>query len=258
MTSNIKRSLFKSFLNTGSLVSPVWSLISSGVTSGKIAYNPKTTKETYITQDTGSTFVEAYAAKFPVEAMAVNGDAIFEYLDAKRKTRAVLSDAETEMLNVWLYKGAADGIYLAEKRSVSFQFDKLGREGGKSAKLGYTLNSIGDSVLGTFDPVGLAFTATDLTALLESLVIGSGPLTLIPAFKDRRIWYTAATSNATDTITAVAEDGDAVIAIDVDGVTVVNEEAATWSEGVNLVTITSTVDADVATYYIFVTYTPGA
>ena len=53
-------------------------------------------------------------------------------------------------------------------------------------------------------------------ARLASLAIGS--LTLSPAFNKSVMNYTAATTNATNTITAVAKDGEATIAIKVNGV----------------------------------------
>jgi hypothetical protein len=262
MASTIKRSLFKSFLNTGIVATPVWSLINTGVTSATVGMNPKTTEEVYIHQDSGSISVDSYAPTLPVEASAVNGSAIFEYLDAKRKSRAVLSDAETEIVNVWLYKGSTGGLYLAERQSVSIPLDKFGGEGGKAVVLGYTINYIGDPVVGTFDPATLTFVPCEEGAKLASLVITDVPLT--PQFRGKRIFYTAETTNATDEITAVAVDGDSVITVDlngedaeaVDGVVA----AASWDEGLNTVVVTSTVasPAAVAKYYIFVTATLGA
>jgi hypothetical protein len=259
MTTQIKRSLFKSFLNTSnpfSSATPVWSLINTGVTSAEIGMNVKTNEEVYIHEDSGNISVDSYAPALPVEATVVNGDAIFEYLDAKRKARSVLSDAETEIVNVWLYKGAIDGLYLAERQSVSIPLDKFGGDGGQAVKLGYTINYIGDQVVGTFDPTGLEFVSCDEDAKLSSLVITDVALT--PQFRGKRIWYTGETTDATNIITAVAIDGDSVITIDNGGDAVVNEAAATWVEGPNIVTVTSTLGADVATYYIIITATLGA
>ena len=55
--SKIKRSLLATFLNTGTSESPTWSLIGDGVTEQTINYNPQTTDETYINQDSGDTDV---------------------------------------------------------------------------------------------------------------------------------------------------------------------------------------------------------
>lgn len=250
MTSNIPRSDFRSFLNTGTLVSPTWTLINTGVTSAKWGFAPKTTKETYITEDTASFSVDSYAPTFPIESTAVNGDALFEYLDTKRKARSVLGDAETEIVNVYLYRGNLSGVYLAEKRSCSIKFEKFTREGGKAARLSYTINAIGDKAIGTFNPTSLTWVEADATARLSSLVFTG--MTLKPAaFKANRIWYESATTDATNVITAVASAGS--VAIDVDGVSVSSGDPATWAAGLNNVTVTVTNGGDASIYYIFVT-----
>lgn len=90
-------------------------------------------------------------------------------------------------------------------------------------------------------------------ARLASLTIGE--LTLAPTFNKSVMIYTAATSNATDTITAVAKDGEATIAILNGAAPVVNGAAATWTEGVNVVTITVTNGTETEEYTVTVTYT---
>jgi hypothetical protein len=257
MATKIKRSLWKTFINTTPSIAATWVLINPGVTSAKIGMNPKTTEETYIHEDSASISVDSYAPNLPIEGSVTNAEAAFEYLDAFRKTRAVLASAETEIVNVWLYKPDAAGLYLAEKQNVSIQIDKFGGEGGKAVKLNYTINFLGDPEVGTFDPVGLAFVETDATALLSSIVVAS--IDLVPQFKNKRIWYEAATDDATNTITCVAEDvAGTTIAIDLnDGTPVVNGAAASWVSGENVVIITVTHTADVALYYLFVTYTPA-
>jgi len=88
-------------------------------------------------------------------------------------------------------------------------------------------------------------------ARLASLAIGS--LTLSPAFNKSVMNYTAATTNATNTITAVAKDGEATIAIKVNGVDHTNGTAATWEEGANTVEITVTNGTETETYSVTVT-----
>lgn len=90
-------------------------------------------------------------------------------------------------------------------------------------------------------------------ARLASLTIGS--LTLSPAFNKSVFVYTAATTNATNTITAVAKDGEATVAITVDEAPHTNGTAATWSEGENEVEVTVTVGGETETYSVVVTKT---
>jgi hypothetical protein len=160
MGTKIKRSQFRTFLNTGTLVTPVWSLIGDGVTTGTINYNPQTTEEVYIHQDSGSTSVETYKPVMPIEATAINGNADFEFIDNLRKTRAVLTAAETEIVNVWMYETPTGSTYPAERQAVSIQIDDFGGDGGVATKINYTINFKGDAVLGTFNPTTLAFVAS--------------------------------------------------------------------------------------------------
>ena len=157
--AKIKRSEFKTFIDTTPATTPTWSLLAQGISSGTINYNPKTSEETFIDADSATVTLDSYAPNMPVEAIAINGDAAFEYIDGLRKNRAVLSDAETEIVNVWLYETATGGAYPAEKQAVSIQIDTFGGDGGTPAKINFTINYLGDAVKGTFNPGTLAFVA---------------------------------------------------------------------------------------------------
>lgn len=159
MTSTtVKRSEFASFLNTGTVLSKVFSLIGDGVTTAKVNYNPQTSEEIYIHQDSGTTEVEGYKPTLPLEATCKKGDAVYNAIDTLRKTRAVLADAQKELLMVYLYETPTLNEYPAELQSVSVQIDDFGGDGGKSNKINFTLNFRGDPILGTFNPTTGAFT----------------------------------------------------------------------------------------------------
>lgn len=88
-------------------------------------------------------------------------------------------------------------------------------------------------------------------AALSDLRIGSMELT--PKFAAETTAYTATTSNATNTITAVPASGSAEVAITVGDKAVTNGAAATWAAGTNTVTIKVT-DGDLEkTYTVTVT-----
>lgn len=158
--AKIKRSQVQSFLQTASSPSIVLSLIGSGVTTGTINYNPETSNETYIHEDGATIDVERYAPNLPVEASCVNGDAVFEYIDNLRKTRATLNDARTYLVNVWMYETpTSTDKYPAERQEVSIQIDSFGGDGGVATKINYTINFIGDPVLGKYDVSDGTFTA---------------------------------------------------------------------------------------------------
>lgn len=156
--AKVKRSQFKIFLNTTPLAAATYSLIGEGVTGADISYNAETTTETYIHQDIATISVEKYAPTLPIEMTALNTDAVFEFLDTLRKNRSTLSDAETDILMVYLYEAAvATDQYTAEKQPVSIQIDGFGGDGGIAPKIKYTINFRGPSTLGLYDVSGNSF-----------------------------------------------------------------------------------------------------
>ena len=154
-----KRSQIKSFLNTGTPAAPVYSIIGDGITTATINYNPKTLQQIFITEDTGHTEIESYMPNLPLEGVVKFGDAAFDFVDNLRKNRAVLTDAHTDIVNVWMYETAVAGAYPAEQQPVSIQIDDYGGDGGTVAKIKYTINYLGPAVQGTFNPTTLTFTA---------------------------------------------------------------------------------------------------
>lgn len=158
--AKIKRSQVMTFMNTTPSAAATYSLIGDGVTGGSIAYNPQVEEETYIHQDSATVTVESYSPKLSLEASAVAGDAVFEFIDSLRVARAVLASAQTDIVNVWAYETGGPAAYPAEKQNVSIQIDEFGGEGGASVKINYTVNFIGDPVVGTFNTSTKAFTAS--------------------------------------------------------------------------------------------------
>ncbi len=255
MTTSIKRSLVKSFLNTGTILSSTWSLIGDGVASAKAEMNPEVSKQTYIHEDNASVAVESYAPTMPIEAIAKNGDEIFEYIDALRKGRDTLDDAETEIVNVWLYKDSALGYYVAEKQACSIQVENFGGDGGKAAMLAYTVNFIGDPTPGTFSPIALAFVDDPVLAILTTMVIGSVTLTPLFSANHSWLWYTGSVPNGTTTVTMTSTctvDGATVVQKK-NSTTIAQGDPASLSVGVNHLTITVTVGDEVVVYHIDIT-----
>lgn len=157
----VKRSKFMTFINiTPSEAEATYELLGEGITSGEIAYNPETEEEIYIHQDSGTTDVTGYKPNMPVEGTAMAGDPVYDFIDGLRMNRAILADAKTDIVNVWLYKTEVGGAWPAEKQNVSIAVNTFGGDGGGSAKINYTINYQGDPVKGTFNPTTKAFTAT--------------------------------------------------------------------------------------------------
>jgi hypothetical protein len=253
--AKIKRSQFRSFLNTGTIGTPTWSLIGDGVTTGMIAYNPKTTEETYIHEDSGTISVDSYAPNMPLEATAVADDEVFEFIDTLRKSRAVLSLAEAEVANVWLYKEAISGFYPAEKQAVSLQVDEFGGDGGAAAKMNFTVNFVGEPVLGRYNPTEEEFSELNAPAAntLTTLTLGSGTLAPLFTADKSNLFYTTSIAAATVTVSSVLSG--ATIVQKCNGVVVAQGDPASLNLGENTITIDVTVGAVTVTYYIKATRT---
>ena len=99
----------------------------------------------------------------------------------------------------------------------------------------------------------VAYTSAPFTdnALLSALIIGT--LNITPAFDPRVDTYAVTTTNASDRVTAIAQDSTATIAIDNGGTTVTNGNTASWSAGENELTITVTNGGNTSIYTVIVT-----
>lgn len=158
--AKIKRSQIQSFLDVNPSGAASLKLLGSGVVSGKITYNPKTSEETYVHQDTASIAVESYAPTLAVEMTAQDDDDVFGFLDTLRRNRSTLSDAETDLVNVWMYEAGGPTAYPAERQPVSIQIDDFGGDGGTAAKINFTINFVGPATAGTFNANTNTFTAS--------------------------------------------------------------------------------------------------
>lgn len=93
-------------------------------------------------------------------------------------------------------------------------------------------------------------------ATLNDLRIGS--LTLSPAFSKNTTTYTASTSNASNTVTAVPTDAGASVKVLVNDKEINNGAAANWNSGSNTLAVTVTAQDGTTTKTYTVTVTQGA
>lgn len=89
------------------------------------------------------------------------------------------------------------------------------------------------------------------SADLSGLTIGA--LSLSPAFSADVTAYTAATTNATNKVTATAKDSKATVALTLNGAALENDTAATWQDGENTIVVTVTNGTKTKTYTVTVT-----
>jgi len=165
--TKIKRSQVAMFLNTGTSASPIWSMVGKGVTGQTVSYNPQTTTETYIHEDSATTSVDSYQVNVSTPQTAYAGETIFDFIDGLRQNRSIGSDAEAEVLLVYLYK---DSPYPAELNTAAIQIDDFGGDGGSNVVMNYTINLNGDPTPGTVVITDGApvFTPTSASALALS------------------------------------------------------------------------------------------
>lgn len=152
----IKRSAFASFMDISGTNTPSWARFGKGITSQTISYNPSTTSEQYIDEDSATTTLDNYAPVMDGAMTAYEGDPIFEYVDALRQSRAVGADAETDVLLVYIYDSSTTGTgdnavtsYRAEKQHVCISIDDFGGEAGGGLPINFTVNFMGDALGGT-------------------------------------------------------------------------------------------------------------
>ena len=158
MAEKVKRSLFATFIDVDPGYED-WALVGEGVTTATIEYNPEISEEVYIHQDSATAEIERYGPKMPLKSKAVFGDDVFDYVDGLRINQAVLNDAHTQVVNVWLYKpvsGQTD-TYEAELRDATISIESFGGDGGQTNEIDYTIHYRGDPVLGEFNIDTLTF-----------------------------------------------------------------------------------------------------
>ena len=146
----IKRSEFATFLNTApGEAAASFKRMGKGITSQTVSYNPATTAETYIDENSATTSVDSYAVNISTPQTCYVGEPIFEFIDKLRKARATGADCETELLMVYVYDTAEANKYTAEKVKCTIQIDDFGGDGGGNLTINYTINLNGDPEIGT-------------------------------------------------------------------------------------------------------------
>lgn len=147
----IKRPSIAHFLDVSAATDYVdaeWKRLGYNVSSAVTEYNPQTETSQDIVSDTASTDLTGYQPTLPVEQQCTKGDPVFEFVNDLRMKRATLGDSYTWLMNLddW-NKDSKMGN--AEVQRVSVQIDNYGGDGGAAPTIGYTLNYLSDSILGT-------------------------------------------------------------------------------------------------------------
>ena len=93
-----KRSFFLMMLNTTPKETAAsYATVGDGVTELTVNYNPQTSTEQFIHQDSATTELTGYQPNAPVTAQVVKTDPAFQFVNGLRKKRAIGSDAHTDV-----------------------------------------------------------------------------------------------------------------------------------------------------------------
>lgn len=144
-----KRSLWYTFLNTGTDTSPTWVREGKFASDMTVQMNPQTTTTQDVTQDTAETDITGYQPNIPVSKSVSKTDPAFKFIDEIRRKRKILSDAYAQILNVDVFNESDSGTYPAELQNVSIQIDSFGGSAADPLTISYTYNYRGDPVPGT-------------------------------------------------------------------------------------------------------------
>lgn len=139
----IKRSAYASYLNTGTKTTPVFERMGQGISEMNLEYNPEEEEEKYIHQDSATHMITGYAPASDVDQKCHKNEPIFEYIDAKRRARAIESEAETQILDVFIYDKKAEGVYGAELNDAIVVINSFSGD-----TIGYAVKRNGDPIQG--------------------------------------------------------------------------------------------------------------
>ena len=135
-------------------------LLSPGVTTASINYNPQMIEEAYIADRSGTKQLESISPEMPLEMSGKAGDPVFDFIDNIIWTQALGTATETTLVTVQLYKKPTTGAYPAKQQKVSVSYESTGDEALQALKNNVSLLFMGDPVFGTFNPTTREFTAT--------------------------------------------------------------------------------------------------
>jgi len=137
----INRSQFLTYLNTGTDLSPVWSVLGVGITEYGISYNPQVDTEKWIIEDNARTDHSSNQKQGSVTQKCYKGDPVFEFINAGRDKL----NYKTQVLDIDRWNGTGT-TYPAKKNDVIITVTTYM---GEDASIEYDIYYDGDAVEGT-------------------------------------------------------------------------------------------------------------
>jgi hypothetical protein len=198
MGKKITREQFADFLNTGTLLAPVWSFMGTGFNTLNEQPNAQTEEKTYICDTSSTTAVKGYKPQYPFDTdLMVDGEAetaAIEKLYNTGRNRLTGSDAETEYVRVEMWRPVTVGntrYFKARKEKVAIVVANINGAGTETVVVSGNLDCVGNAVDGYWDTVEKKFTAGEYNETLGTLEItsvagsttGTTKITVAPALE---------------------------------------------------------------------------
>lgn len=158
-TGLVTRNKRQSYMNTGTVNSPAYSLIGEGFTSLAESKNPSEYSRHYVHEATERTDVTGYAPSIAYALDVYSDDPCIQKIIEITDKEEVGAAAQVEVVNVNLFEpGTTTGTYVAYKRSYAVVPGNVG-EGTDALNYTGTFKAVGDAIKGTFATANKTFTA---------------------------------------------------------------------------------------------------
>lgn len=150
MSEIVKRSDRRHYMNTGSAVAPVWSLIGEGFTEFMESKNAVSYQRRYIHEVSKRTDVTGYAPVIDYEFEVYTENPVIDKMRSVTDREYTGDAARVQIVTVDLFdKAETDGVYHAVRRTYSIIPDQCG-EGTDTLCYTGSMKAVGDLTVGTF------------------------------------------------------------------------------------------------------------
>lgn len=162
----VTREQIATYLNTTpGESSEKWSIVGVGITDYGQSFNPQIETEKWIINKNATSSLESYQIQGDVSQKCYFGDPVYDFVNNLRRTRAIGSQVETQILDVDTYDATGEDTakkYKAQKNDCMIAVTSYGT--GETPVIEYSIYYNGDPVVGT---VSIADTKPVFTADAE-------------------------------------------------------------------------------------------
>ena len=127
-----------------------WALMNKGIEGATVAFNTEVGEHHYIADKNATRNVQSIGKALDVTQFAYKDDPTFEFIDDLFFTEAIGAEAETNILEVFIYRADdPTGAIPAKLTPAIIELGEQAKEGGLQLAHSYNVLFSGDSVKGT-------------------------------------------------------------------------------------------------------------